>query len=1029
MAKKVLSFIIALSMVLCTLPAYVKAEAAGVPTLILTETLVLAEEAAGDESGGWQWIPEEAGGGTLILENCYIQSETYDDVFYFNNLTTENCTINIVLRGHNILEVTQKKSGPVFNSNMFKENGVNDTETISDYIISEDGEGSLDIVYGLPSGLLYAFPGRSVTVKSGDISTNSAFCIIMKDFSVLGGSLKINVPEEIVKTDGIYTINGPVNISGGTVDIDVSQSGIVVAGIPAQNDGNQTVNISGGDINIKSGFSCIHIQSDDLSGEDTQTLNITGGNVTCSGELTGLYAKNVNIIKEDGGSSPVVNVSKGENSQYPSIMPGTGKITVSGSIVVADGIKGYESPDSLLESSIIFNGSNGNVYGDIEIADNFTVPDGVTLTVPDGASVSVPEDIVLTIPDSASLQVSGQGQIVNNGTVVLPENNDLLNFTGTGLVKKGDSFYTNNNEQLYPVTVKQKENEYTEYYKEGEIVTLVPEADTEELKFKEWKTTPDTLVITDNQFKMPAEAVTAEAVFEKMYKVTIKQPGGTVTEYYRKGDSVTLVPEKAEGKQFKEWKVIPSTLVITDSQFIMPASEVIAEPVYEEISSVTAPPAIEETSVPPAAGTPSPSPAATKKPGSIIPFPYIPVKNVITNVLVASPAEGGKVSGRTEAMEGETITVKAVANDGYIFMEWQEDGKRASTDAEYTFKAEKNRTLTAVFKKNVPVNGVQDTIHVGNSIKTVSLVPLPDGWEWSSQDSTKTIIAGGSVTAMAVYTAEDAKEYINTELKVTIIRDICEENQTVLYTKEGEYAPDCTKDGIGHTECRICGDIVRDGIKVPATGHTEGTPVIVKATINKDGSIISKCIKCNTVLNNTVINKAAKIELSPKSGTYNNKIQHPLVSVKDSKGNILEQGTDYNISWAKGMKKAGIYNIKITFTGRYNGTTEQTYKICPKGTNISNVKAKKKGFVLEWKKQGKQTSGYQIQYSLNKKFTKKSTKKVTIKNNKKVSISFKSGKANKKYYIRIRTYKKVKYNGKTVKVFSGWSNIKTVKTE
>ncbi len=1029
MAKKVLSFIIALSMVLCTLPVYVKAEAEGVPTLILTETLVLAEEAAGDESGGWQWIPEEAGGGTLILENCYIQSETYDDVFYFNNLTTENCTINIVLRGHNILEITQKKSGPVFSSNMFKENGVGDTKTISDYIISEDGEGSLDIVYGLPSGLLYTFPGRSVTIKSGDISTNSAFCIIMKDFSVLGGSLKINVPEEIVKTDGIYTINGPVNISGGTVDIDVSQSGIVVAGIPAQNDGNQTVNISGGDINIKSGFSCIHIQSDDLSGEDTQTLNITGGNVTCSGELTGLYAKNVNIIKEDGGSSPVVNVSKGENSQYPSIMPGTGKITVSGSIVVADGIKGYESPDSLLESSIIFNGSNGNVYGDIEIADNFTVPDGVTLTVPDGASVSVPEDIVLTIPDSASLQVSGQGQIVNNGTVVLPENNDLLNFTGTGLVKKGDSFYTNNNEQLYPVTVKQKENEYTEYYKEGEIVTLVPEADTEELKFKEWKTTPDTLVITDNQFKMPAEAVTAEAVFEQLYKVTIKQPGGTVTEYYREGDSVTLVPEKAEGKQFKEWKVIPSTLVITDSKFIMPASEVIAEPVYEEIPSVTAPPATEETPVPPAGGTPSPSPDGTQKPGNIIPFPYIPVKNVITNVMVASPAEGGKVSGRTEAMEGETITVKAVANDGYIFMEWQEDGKRASTDAEYTFKAEKNRTLTAVFKKNVPVNGVQDTIHVGNSIKTVSLVPLPDGWEWSSQDSTKTIIAGGSVTAMAVYTAEDAKEYINTELKVTIIRDICEENQTVLYTKEGEYAPDCTKDGIGHTECRICGDIVRDGIKVPATGHTEGTPVIVKATINKDGSIISKCIKCNTVLNNTVINKAAKIELSPKSGTYNNKIQHPLVSVKDSKGNILEQGTDYNISWAKGMKKAGIYNIKITFTGRYNGTTEQTYKICPKGTNISNVKAKKKGFVLEWKKQGKQTSGYQIQYSLNKKFTKKSTKKVTIKNNKKVSISFKSGKANKKYYIRIRTYKKVKYNGKTVKVFSGWSNIKTVKTE
>lgn len=114
--------------------------------------------------------------------------------------------------------------------------------------------------------------------------------------------------------------------------------------------------------------------------------------------------------------------------------------------------------------------------------------------------------------------------------------------------------------------------------------------------------------------------------------------------------------------------------------------------------------------------------------------------------------------------------------------------------------------------------------------------------------------------------------------------------------------------------------------------------------------------------------------------------------MKDSKGNILEQGTDYKVSWAKEMKKAGIYNVKIIFTGRYNGTTEQTYKICPKGTNISNVKISKKWVVLEWKKQGKQTSGYQIQYSLNKKFTKKTVKKIMVKNNKTVSMSVKRGK-------------------------------------
>lgn len=1033
MSKKVLSIVIALSMIMCTLPAYAKAEGTtGEPTLILTEALVLAEEAAGNESEGWQWIPDSTGGGTLILENCYIQSEIYDSIIYFNNLTEENCKINIVLRGHNTIEIKKNQSGSVVTTNMLDINGTKNS--VPDYIISEDGEGSLDIVYGLPSDLLYMFSGRSVTIESGDISTNSGFCIIKESFSVLGGSLKINVPEEVADVDGIYTINGPVNINGGKVDINVSRCGIFVSGDPSQNQGNQTVNISGGDVNIKAGFSSIHINKRDLPGEDTQTLNITGGNVTCSGEMTGLYAKNVNIVKGGGTESPVVNISKGEDSAYPSIIPLAGKITISGSIVTADGIAGYDSEDSVLEDSMVFNGSDGKVYGNVEIKDNFAIPDGAVLSIPDGATVSVPEDTVLSVPDSASLQVSGTGQVVNNGTVILPENNAPINSTGTGIIKKGDSFYTNDSEQIYPVTVKQNGNEFIEYYKEGETVTLVPEADTDEIKFKEWKTTPDTLVITGHQFVMPAEAVTAEAVFGHMYKVTVKQPGGIVTEYHMEGESITLVPEILEGKKFKEWKITPDTLVITGHQFIMPSGEVTAEPVYEEIPVVTdspeptGTPLPAETSLPPAE-TPSPSPAVTSKPSGVNLLPYIPVKKVITTVLAASPAEGGRVSGNREAMQGENVTVKAVANDGYIFAEWQEDGRIASTEAEYTFKAEKNRTLTAVFKKNMPVNVVQDTIHVANNVKIVSSVPLPDGWEWESQDSAKTIPAGGSVVVTAVYTAEDAKYYINTELNVTVTRDICKEDQAVLYTREGEYAPGCIKDGIGHTECSLCGDIVKDNIKVPATGHTEGTPVIVKATVNKDGSITSKCIKCDAVLNSIIINKVNTIKLSKNHGIYNNKTQHPSVLVKDSKGNLLEQGTSYKVSYPEGMKNVGIYNVKITFTGRYEGTAEYTYKILPKGTNILRIKAKRKGFVLEWKKQSKQTSGYQVQYSVNKKFTKKTAKKITVKNNKKDSLSVKAGKVNKKYYIRIRTYKNVKTGRKTVKVFSGWSKIKTVKTD
>ena len=55
----------------------------------------------------------------------------------------------------------------------------------------------------------------------------------------------------------------------------------------------------------------------------------------------------------------------------------------------------------------------------------------------------------------------------------------------------------------------------------------------------------------------------------------------------------------------------------------------------------------------------------------------------------------------------------------------------------------------------------------------------------------------------------------------------------------------------------------------------------------------------------------------------------------------------------------------------------------PKGTTISKVTGAKKGFTVKWKKQAKQTTGYQVQYALNKNF--KSAKKATVKGAKKTS--------------------------------------------
>ena len=86
--------------------------------------------------------------------------------------------------------------------------------------------------------------------------------------------------------------------------------------------------------------------------------------------------------------------------------------------------------------------------------------------------------------------------------------------------------------------------------------------------------------------------------------------------------------------------------------------------------------------------------------------------------------------------------------------------------------------------------------------------------------------------------------------------------------------------------------------------------------------------------------------------------------------------------------------------------------------------AAKKGFKATWKKQTTQTTGYEIQYSTDKKF-KKGVKTVRISKNKTTSKSVSKLSAKKKYYVRIRTYKMC---GKT-KVVSSWSGAKSVTTK
>ena len=209
--------------------------------------------------------------------------------------------------------------------------------------------------------------------------------------------------------------------------------------------------------------------------------------------------------------------------------------------------------------------------------------------------------------------------------------------------------------------------------------------------------------------------------------------------------------------------------------------------------------------------------------------------------------------------------------------------------------------------------------------------------------------------------------------------------------------------------------------------HTLNT-TIVKATTKKNGSITKTCTECGEQTTE-IIYAVKNIKLSQTSYTYNGKSKKPYVTVKDSKGKALKNKTDYTVTYPKNMKNVGSYTITIKLKGNYKGTVKKTFQIIPKGTSISEITPKKKGFALEWNKQAVQTTGYEVAYSTNKKFTKKTTGTITVGKSKIVSKSVSKLKAKKKYYVKIRTYKAVKINGKAKKLYSAWSKIKTVTTK
>lgn len=224
-----------------------------------------------------------------------------------------------------------------------------------------------------------------------------------------------------------------------------------------------------------------------------------------------------------------------------------------------------------------------------------------------------------------------------------------------------------------------------------------------------------------NSYEIAAEANPAE--------------GGTVegagTYYY--GSTATLVAMPNEGYPFVNWTkngMVVSTNT-TYSFVVTEANNYVAnfneEAIYYEITAEANP---EEGGTVTGAGTyghgaiatltATPNPyydflywtkdGAAVSTDTIISFTVTESADYVAHFeaytyeisLAVNVEEGGTVTGGGTYSYGETVTVTAIPNEGYSFVSWVEnDSIVVSTDAEYSFIASADRSLTANFSLNI----------------------------------------------------------------------------------------------------------------------------------------------------------------------------------------------------------------------------------------------------------------------------------------------------------------------------------------
>ena len=383
-------------------------------------------------------------------------------------------------------------------------------------------------------------------------------------------------------------------------------------------------------------------------------------------------------------------------------------------------------------------------------------------------------------------------------------------------------------------------------------------------------------------------------------------------------------------------------------------------------------------------------------------------KKKVTNYDVLQKAE----SELSDLQKADAVVTK-IKNIGKVTLKSESKIKQARTA--YNKLTDKQKTLVTNYdvleKAEKDLADLKAADQVSKNITNIGTVTL------ESEDVIK-----------EARTAYDA--LTDAQKKLVSNKDVLEKAETTLKELQDAKAADVKAAEEVTNKISAIGDVTlesEDAIKEARTAYDALTDTQKELVSNKD--VLEKAETTLKELKDAKDADDAKVAATPKSITlsntryiYNGKVQKPQVTVKNAKGEVIK---GYTVKYAGNCKNVGKYKVTLTFKGDYTGTKTKTFKIAPKSVTVKSLKAVKKRFDVKWSKQTTQVTGYQVQYSTDKNFVK-AVKNKKITKNSVVTKTVKNLKSKKVYYVRVRTYTTVKYNGEQMNLHSDWSKVKKV---